>query len=141
MARQLRPYIRFLLRTGAIMIRLASTSRLAVLAVLMAQPAMAAPFCIQSQVLPPQCIYYDARECNQEAQRQGAACNVNPADVTLRDGPGQFCVVTSGHFSNCAYLDRPSCEQEATRQRGTCATSTAHVAVGSPDPYSVVNGQ
>jgi hypothetical protein len=123
------------------MIRLASTSRLAVLAVLMAQPVMAAPFCIQSQVLPPQCIYYDARQCNQEAQRQGAVCNANPADLKLTDGPGQFCVVTSGHFSVCAYLDRPSCEQEAARQHGTCAASTNHVAVGAPDPFSPVNGQ
>jgi hypothetical protein len=121
--------------------RLASSSRLAALAVLMAQPVMAAPFCLTSQVIPPQCIYYDARQCNQEAQRQGAACSVNPAEVRLTEGPGAFCVVTSGRYSVCAYLDRPTCEAEAARQHGTCAVSTKHVAVGSPDPFSPVNGQ
>jgi hypothetical protein len=121
--------------------RLASTSRLAALAVLVAQPVMAAPFCLSTQVVPPQCIYYDARECNQEAQRQGGYCGTNPTELRLTDGPGQFCVVTSGHFSVCAYVDRPSCEQEAARQHGTCAVSTRHVAVGSPDPFSTVNGR
>jgi hypothetical protein len=123
------------------MTRFASASRLAALAVLFIQPALAAPFCITSQVLPPQCIYYDARQCNQEAQRQGATCATNPTELRLTDGPGQFCVVTSGRFSVCAYLDRPTCEQEARRQNGTCAASSRHVAVGSPDPYSTVNGQ
>jgi hypothetical protein len=121
--------------------RLGSASLLAAIAVLMAQPVVAAPFCISSQVLPPQCIYYDAQQCNKEAQRQGAVCGTNPADVKLTDGPGQFCVVTSGRFSVCAYLDRPTCEQEAARQHGTCAVSSRHVSVGSPDPFSTVNGQ
>jgi hypothetical protein len=121
--------------------RLASISRLAAIAALMAQPVMAAPFCVQSQVVPPQCIYYDAQQCRQEALRQGGFCGVNPADVKLTEGPGQFCVVTSGRSSVCAYLDRSTCEAEAARQGGTCAVSTKRVAVGSPDPYSTVNGQ
>jgi hypothetical protein len=123
------------------MTRLASTSRLAALAFLFIQPAVAAPFCITSQILPPQCIYYDAQQCRQEAQRQGATCATNATELRLTDGPGQFCVVTSGHYSVCAYLDRPSCEAEAIRQHGACAASTNHVAVGAPDPYSTVNGQ
>jgi hypothetical protein len=121
--------------------RLASISRLAALAVLFVHPAAAAPFCITSQVLPPQCIYYDASQCSQEARRQSATCSVNPSELRLTDGPGQFCVVTSGRFSVWNDVDRPTCEQEASRQHGTCAASTKHVAVGAPDPFSNVNGQ
>ena len=32
--------------------------------------AQAAPFCLTNEMIPPQCIYYDAQSCQQEAQRQ-----------------------------------------------------------------------
>jgi hypothetical protein len=120
--------------------RLASISRFAMLAVLFVQPAVAAPFCLQSQVIPPQCIYYDAQQCNREAARQDGVCGANPDELPLSPGPGKFCVVTSSRTSTCAYADRPTCTQEALRQNGTC-TEAPRTAAGVPDPYSPINGR
>ncbi len=114
---------------------------LAVLAVAFGTPAAAAPFCIQSQILPPQCIYYDAQQCSLAAQRQGATCAANPAELKLSAGNGPYCVVTSSQASVCAYADRGTCAREAARQQGTCTDAPSRAGgVGTPDPYSPVNG-
>ena len=121
--------------------RFASTLRLAALALLVVPSAMAAPFCLTGQVLPPQCIYYDARQCERDAQRQGEVCSANPAEVTLSQGAGLYCVVTSGRVSVCAYTDRGTCAREATQQNGICTGAPAKSGgVGAPDPYSPING-
>lgn len=117
------------------------TTRLAALAMLCSPPAIAAPFCIQSQVLTPQCIYYDAQQCDLAAQRQGAVCATNPREVKLSPGNGQYCVVTSGQVSVCAYADRATCAKAAALQQGTCADAPARAGgAGTPDPYSAANG-
>src|SRR5579863_4136457 len=68
--------------------------RLTVLgALIMPVAAQAAPFCIQSQGLPAQCIYYDAGDCQREANRQGAICTASPDEVTLSTNLGQYCLV------------------------------------------------
>ena len=46
----------------------------AVMLAALASPALAAPFCLQNQIIPPQCIYYDANECQHDAMRQGGVC-------------------------------------------------------------------
>jgi hypothetical protein len=46
-----------------------TTGSLALAAWLSLGPARAAPLCIQNQMMQPQCIYYDARECQAEANR------------------------------------------------------------------------
>ena len=61
-----------------------------------AGPALAAPFCIESQALPPQCNYFDAAQCQSDAARQGGVCSANPQQLTLQPGIGQFCLVNSG---------------------------------------------
>jgi hypothetical protein len=106
-----------------------------------AAPALAAPFCIQSQSLPPQCMYYDAAECQNDAARQGGVCSANAAELTLQPGIGQYCLVTSGGASLCIYPDRGSCMADAARQHGAC-TAAPNAAPGSkaPDPYSSVGG-
>lgn len=115
--------------------------RLAALAVLFTPAAMAAPFCITGQVLPPQCIYFDARQCDRDAQHQGQVCSANPAEVTLSRGAGLYCVVTSSRVSLCAYTDRTTCDREARQQNGTCTGAPARSAgVGAPDPYSPTSG-
>jgi hypothetical protein len=117
------------------------TLRAAALAVLLSSPALAAPFCIKSQVLPPQCIYYDAQQCSKEALRQNAVCSTNPAELTLAPGNGKYCVVTSSRVSVCAYADRTTCARDAALQQGTCTDAPATAAgAGVPDPYSTVNG-
>lgn len=117
----------------------ALTSCLAGLALTFSPAALAAPFCLKSQIIPPQCIYYDARQCNQEAQRQGAVCSANPAEMKLTRGAGQYCVITSARTSVCAYADRGTCDRDATSQHGTCTDSPGQKG-GLPDPYSAVNG-
>lgn len=105
-----------------------------------ASPALAAPFCIQSQSLPPQCNYYDAHECQKDAGKQGGVCSVNPQQMTLQPGVGQYCIVTSGGASICEYADRGTCQAEAERQNGACTEAPNVAPVGSPDPYSAVGG-
>ena len=122
----------------------ASTARFSVLTALLggAWPlaATAAPFCLTNQLLPPQCIYYDAQNCQRDAQHQGSACVNNPAEFRLSAGPGQYCVVTSSQASVCGYADRGTCGQEAARQHGTCVDVPRAGAGGAPAPFSPVNG-
>jgi hypothetical protein len=106
-----------------------------------AHPAAAAPFCISSQVLPPQCIYVDAEECGREATRQGAVCSANAAELRLTRGVGQYCAVTSTQISICHYADRQSCNVDAARLHGTCVAALGVAPARTPDPYSAINGQ
>jgi hypothetical protein len=118
----------------------ASFAAVALTGSMFAQPAMAAPFCLKSQVLAPLCIYQDALDCGREAARQGATCAANPAEIKLTTGVGQYCVVTSSQISVCAYADRTSCARDAVLQRGTCVDAPQTAPARTPDPYSSVNG-
>ena len=114
--------------------------RLAAMSLLVTTPSLAAPFCIRSQVLPPQCLYYDAQQCNKEAARQGAVCSANPAELRLTPGFGRYCVVTSQQVSICQYTDRNICQKEASAHQGTCTEAPAGTGRGAPDPYSPTEG-
>lgn len=103
-------------------------------------PAPAAPFCIQNQVLPPQCIYVDAQECAREAQRQNAQCTPNISQNRLSQRHGEYCVVTSSGAAVCAYADYQTCSTEAQRQRGACMQAQPNRAAREPNPYSPLNG-
>jgi len=124
---------------------LAHTARFAALVVIagsaFSQPANAAPFCIRNQIIQPQCMYYDAHQCEQEAQKQNAECVANPAELRMTQAHGEYCVVTSGRVSICAYADRTSCAAEASRQHGTCIPAEQNAPQRTPDPYSPFNGR
>ncbi|HXT80836.1 MAG TPA: hypothetical protein VN702_14830 [Acetobacteraceae bacterium] len=107
---------------------------------LLTVPAIAAPFCLTGQALPPYCIYQDASSCNREAQRQGLTCSVNTAEVKLRANVGQYCVVTPEKVSLCAFPDRQSCDVEAARLHSVCTHGPGIAPARTPDPYSPVNG-
>lgn len=116
--------------------------RAAVLILGLAAPigAQAAPFCVRNEMLAPQCIYYDASECQRDAQQQGGVCSVNPSEFPVQAGTGQYCLVTSTRASLCVYTDRNTCTVDALRQHGAC-TDTAPIAPSrAPDPYAA-NGQ
>ncbi len=114
---------------------------IALLVGLPATAAEAAPFCIRSQVLPPQCIYQDAQQCDREAQRQNGVCSANPAELKLTPGNGKFCVVTSSQISNCNYFDRNTCARAAASLQGTCTDAPPSFGgTGVPDPFSPTNG-
>jgi hypothetical protein len=101
----------------------------------------AAPFCIGSESVLPQCIYYDADSCRKEAGRQGGYCSANPNEVRVSTNLGQYCVVTSQQVSLCLYLDRESCESAAARQHGACVASPGTAPSGAPDPFAANGGR
>lgn len=105
-----------------------------------ASPAVAAPFCIQSEAVPPQCNYYDAHQCQQEAARQGGICSVNPQQLTLQPGIGQYCMVTSEGVSLCNYADMSTCQKAAARQDAACTEAPNVAPARSPNPYAPVGG-
>jgi hypothetical protein len=113
---------------------------LATIATLSLSPAMAAPYCLANQVIPPQCIYYDPHQCQVEAQRQNAECRANPAELTLTAGYGKYCVVTQGGASNCNYTDITTCTREANRQNGTCLEGSEARPGQGPNPFSATEG-
>src|SRR5690242_3270545 len=67
------------------------------------QPLLAAPFCVQTQALPPQCMYYDAASCSQRAQQLQGSCAVNPKEVKVSSGLGHYCLLNSSLVSMCIY--------------------------------------
>jgi hypothetical protein len=98
---------------------------------------LAAPYCLESQALPPLCIYYDASSCQREAIRQQAACSVNAQELPLSHNVGQFCMVTSQGISQCFYSDRATCAADATRQHGLCTDAPTVAPSAAPDPYGL----
>jgi len=102
----------------------------------MAPPtALAAPFCVQTQALPPQCMYYDAASCEQRANQLGGLCSVNRKEVRVRPGLGHYCLLTSGLVSSCIYADRGTCQRDAVQQHGACVDTPARPESPAPDPY------
>lgn len=104
-------------------------------------PAIAAPFCIESQALSPLCIYYDADNCRKEADRQGGICSVNANEVKLPINVGQYCLTTSEGASFCVYSDRGACTADAARQHGACTSAPIVAPSAAPDPYAAVGGR
>ncbi|HQT78747.1 MAG: hypothetical protein B7Z80_20620 [Rhodospirillales bacterium 20-64-7] len=103
-------------------------------------PAMAAHYCLRNQVIPPICIYDDPAECQKDANRQGAECDVNPNEIHLNAQFGKYCVVTAGGVSDCNYTDPGTCSREAAQKGGACAPSPGHHPLQAPNPYSPVEG-
>jgi hypothetical protein len=101
----------------------------------------AAPFCIGTEALPPQCIYYDANSCHKEAGRQGGICSVNKKELRVTRNVGQYCLVTSQKVSLCIYSDRATCSAEAQRQHAACTYAPGVAPSGAPDPYAGLGGE
>jgi hypothetical protein len=101
----------------------------------------AAPFCVGSEAVPPQCIYYDANSCRREALRQGGICSANAQELRVSTNVGQYCVVTSQQVSLCIYLDRGSCDRAAESQNGACVSSPGVAPSGAPDPFAQYGGR
>jgi hypothetical protein len=97
--------------------------------------AAAAPFCVQTQALPPQCIYFDAGACNQRARELGGTCSVNTAETHVATGLGHYCLFTSNQVSLCIYPDRDACDTEARHQQGVCVMAPNTPESPAPDPY------
>ena len=98
-------------------------------------PALAAPFCLRSQALPPQCIYFDAGSCNERARQLQGYCSVNTAEVHVAGGLGHYCLLTSSLVQSCIYVDRGTCNRDAQQQHGACVDAPVRPESPGADPY------
>ena len=105
------------------------------LLLVMPLPALAAPFCVYSMAVPPQCIYVDAASCAKRAEQLGGLCAVNGQEVHIDPTAGHYCVLTSSLVSSCAYVDPANCARDARQQRGVCVKSTVMPGIPPADPY------
>jgi hypothetical protein len=99
-------------------------------------PAIAAPLCVESETVPPQCFYYDAGACNQRAAQMGGHCSVNSNELRLTPSIGHYCLLTTGLTALCIYTDENMCQQEARRQQGACIIAPSRPESPPVDPYS-----
>ena len=97
--------------------------------------ALGAPFCVQTQAIPPQCLYYDAGECAKEAARTGGFCAPNPAELTVSAGIGHYCLMTSSRMSSCIYADLSTCQRDAQHQQAACVQAPNSPESPGADPY------
>jgi hypothetical protein len=111
-------------------------SALTVAALALAPGAIAAPYCVQTEAIPPQCLYFDAASCDARAKQIGGYCSVNSAELRIAPGIGHFCLLTSGNVSTCYWPDADSCNSEARRQHGVCVAAPARDESPPPDPYA-----
>lgn len=100
-----------------------------------APSALAAPFCLQTPAVPPQCIYFDTANCRRDAAHQGGFCVVNPEEIALNPGVGTVCMVTSTRASSCAFQSYNECTREAAHQGGVCVEAPPRAAGNTPSPY------
>ena len=101
-------------------------------------PAIAAPFCVVSESVPAQCIYYDAGLCRQAAGQLAAGeCVVNQKEVRLTPSIGAYCLVTSTRASLCIYSDLDACSKEANRQNATCTVAAVRPGTPGVDPFAL----
>ena len=98
-------------------------------------PVLAAPFCVSTEALPPQCMFYDAALCEQRAQQLNGLCSVNRSEITVSPGLGHYCLLTSTLVSSCIYADRANCERDAKVQSGACVNAPLRPESPGADPY------
>ena len=100
-------------------------------------PVAAAPFCVQTEAIPPQCIYFDARSCNDRAHEMGGTCSVNTAEVHISVGLGHYCLLTSAQISACIYPERAACDAEAQASAWRlCRGARTHRKARAPIPIA-----
>lgn len=98
-------------------------------------PALAAPFCVETQAVPPQCMYFDAGSCNERARQMQGYCSVNTAEVQVAGGLGHYCLLTSSLVQSCIYVDRGTCDRDAQQQHGACVEAPVRPESPGADPY------
>jgi hypothetical protein len=97
--------------------------------------ALAAPFCVRTESISPQCLYFDARECGTRAAQMGGTCVANPAEIHVSSTLGHYCLLTSGPVASCIYNDPGVCAAEAQHQHGACILAPDRPESPAPDPY------
>ena len=100
---------------------------------LLASSAFGAPFCVEAQGLPSECLYYDAQSCRAEAAKKDGYCAANPEELVLPDHAAPFCLVDTGMAPDCAFQSGEACHDEAAKRNAVCFQNTD--SGGSDDPY------
>jgi hypothetical protein len=94
--------------------------------------ARSAPFCIEMEGVPQQCLYFDTKQCWQDAKKQRARCAVNVAELKNSETDNSICMEDSARQPVCGYQNLESCQGEASKRNAVCFQSTK--AVASDDP-------
>ena len=98
--------------------------------------AQGAPWCVSTQALPPQCMFYDPRQCQLVAGQQGGVCLPNSNVQAVRSAQGQYCLVIAGAAPACHYVDEGQCDTVARQQGGACVLSSEATGPNlAPNPY------
>lgn len=97
--------------------------------------AVAAPFCVETDAIPPQCIFYDAAQCNKRAAEMGGQCTVDSSQVQVSTGIGHYCLLTSSKVTYCVFAGRDDCDREAKHQQGVCIQAPGSPEAPGADPY------
>ena len=84
-----------------------------------AKPATAAPFCLTTNVLSPQCIYVDPAECRARAVQIHGACVANPTEMRAFSGHQAFCATDATLMALCEYPDLASCSRAVEHRSGS----------------------
>lgn len=95
--------------------------------------ARSAPFCIEGDGVPSQCVYFDTRQCWQDADRQKGICSANLSELNLSEADNSICMVDSARVPVCGYQNLQSCQNEARKRNAVCFQNAG--AVASDDPY------
>lgn len=96
--------------------------------------AFSAPFCIEVQGLPLECLYYDIGSCKQEAEKRDGYCSVNTEEIALTDQGAPYCIIDSSMMPICAFQGGESCNEEAAKRNAVCFQNTSG-ADQNNDPY------
>lgn len=97
--------------------------------------AFAAPFCVTTQGLTPDCIYDDTTSCRARANQVRGVCTVNASEILTSYGQEKYCLVDSSRVPQCIYIDRSSCESAANSGSVCVNNSFQNVNEIQPDPY------
>ena len=104
-----------------------------------AGPILAAPFCVQTQSVPAQCLYFDATSCARRAAELNGSCSANPAELKITAGFSTYCVVDSTRIPQCLYASFDSCVAEAARKHALCIRAQRPPAPGqAEDPFQLI---
>ena len=96
-------------------------SLLCMVALVLSESAIAAPFCAVFSY-GKQCFYYNYDSCLRAAGTRGA-CVINDEEVRAPSSGAPFCVVAS-YGTQCFYYDAASCRRAAALVDGACAVNS-----------------
>lgn len=87
---------------------------------LLPSPVHGAPFCVEVPASPGQCIYFDTRQCWQDAGKQKGICAANLSELAVAEADKSVCMIDSARIPVCGYQSLQSCQNEARSRNAVC---------------------